>query len=54
MPSEIRINAFDSTRGWETVRMSFIVTRPNTEPHFEMTRREVRGRTVGYQHVTRS
>lgn len=50
----IRINAFDSTRGWETVRMSFIVTRPTTEPRFEMTRREVRGRTVGYQHVARS
>ena len=42
----IRINAFDSTRGFETVRMSFIVNRPKVEPRFEMTRREVRGRTV--------
>ncbi len=49
----IRINAFDSTRGWETVRMSFIATRPKVEPDIAMTRREVRGRTVGYQHVTR-
>ena len=24
----IRVTAFDSTRGWETVRMSFIVNRP--------------------------
>jgi ribulose-bisphosphate carboxylase small chain len=49
----IRINAFDSTRGWETVRMSFIATRPKVEPDIDMTRREVRGRTQGYSHVTR-
>ena len=42
----IRINAFDSTRGFETVRMSFIVNRPKVEPHFAFTRTEVRGRTV--------
>ena len=45
----IRLNAFDSTRGWETVRMSFIVTRPKIEPKFDMTRTDVRGRTVNYQ-----
>ena len=45
----IRLNAFDSTRGWETVRMSFIVTRPKNEPKFDMTRTDVRGRTVNYQ-----
>lgn len=45
----IRLNAFDSTRGWETVRMSFIVTRPKNEPTFELTRTDVRGRTVNYQ-----
>jgi ribulose-bisphosphate carboxylase small chain len=44
-----RINAFDSTRGFETVRMSFIVNRPKVEPRFEMTRREVRGRTVNVE-----
>ncbi len=49
----IRINAFDSTRGWETVRMSFIATRPKVEPDIDLTRREIRGRTMGYQHVTR-
>jgi ribulose-bisphosphate carboxylase small chain len=45
----IRLNAFDSTRGWETVRMSFIVTRPKNEPKFDLTRTDVRGRTVNYQ-----
>jgi ribulose-bisphosphate carboxylase small chain len=42
----IRINAFDSTRGFETVRMSFIVNRPKIEPTLHMTRTEVAGRTV--------
>jgi ribulose-bisphosphate carboxylase small chain len=45
----IRLNAFDSTRGWETVRMSFIVTRPKVEPKFDLTRTDVCGRTVNYQ-----
>ncbi len=49
----IRLNAFDSTRGWETVRMSFIVTRPKIEPKFDMTRTDVRGRTVNYQMSSR-
>ena len=44
--SYIRINAFDSTRGFETVRMSFIVNRPKVEPTFQFTRTEVAGRTV--------
>jgi len=44
--SYIRINAFDSTRGFETVRLSFIVNRPAVEPTFTMTRTEVAGRTV--------
>jgi ribulose-bisphosphate carboxylase small chain len=42
----IKLIAFDSTRGFETVRTSFIVQRPKVEPHFTMTRTEVRGRTV--------
>jgi len=45
----IRINAFDSTRGFETVRMSFIVNRPKHEPAFEFTRREVKGRIVNIE-----
>lgn len=42
----IRLNAFDSTRGFETVRLSFIVNRPQVEPTFKMARTEVAGRTV--------
>ena len=44
--SYVCLNAFDSTRGFETVRMSFIVNRPAVEPNFKFTRTEVRGRTV--------
>lgn len=44
--SYIRVNAFDSTRGFETVRTSFIVNRPEIEPEFAFTRTEVAGRTV--------
>jgi len=42
----IRLHAFDSTRGFETVRMSFIVNRPKVEPTFAYTRTEVAGRKV--------
>src|SRR5579871_3794418 len=41
--SYIRINAFDSTRGFESVRLSFIVNRPKVEPTLRMTRTEVAG-----------
>ena len=44
--SYIKLIAFDSTRGFETVRMSFMVQRPKVEPGFLMTRAEVAGRTV--------
>lgn len=44
----IRINAFDSTRGWETVRHSFIVNRPAIEPRLDMIRTDVRSRTQSY------
>jgi ribulose-bisphosphate carboxylase small chain len=44
----IRINAFDSTKGWETVRLSFIVNRPAEEPGFRLVRREGAGRTLHY------
>ncbi|MDO5703669.1 MAG: ribulose bisphosphate carboxylase small subunit, partial [Paracoccus sp. (in: a-proteobacteria)] len=46
----IRINAFDSTRGWETVMMSFIVQRPKSEPSFRTWRLEADGRQVRYTH----
>lgn len=44
----IRINAFDSTKGWETVRMSFLAHRPGAEPGFRLTRQETRGRSLRY------
>ena len=46
----IRINAFDSTRGWETVMMSFIVNRPKSEPSFRTWRMEADGRHIRYTH----
>ena len=44
----IRIQAFDNTRGFETVMMSFIVNRPADEPSFHMTRTDVDGRSQRY------
>ena len=36
----IRMMAFDSTRGIETIVMSFIVNRPKQEPGFQVERQE--------------
>jgi ribulose-bisphosphate carboxylase small chain len=44
----VRVTAFDSTQGWETPRMSFIVNRPKNEPGFRLRRTEVEGRHVHY------
>lgn len=44
----IRINAFDNTRGWETVRMSFLVNRPPVETKFVMARTDAHGRSQVY------
>jgi ribulose-bisphosphate carboxylase small chain len=44
----IKVNAFDSTRGWETVRLSFLVARPEDEGSFVLERGEGPGRTVRY------
>lgn len=46
--SYIRLNAFDSTRGYETVRMSFLVNRPSTEPKLVLTRTDGPGRLQRY------
>jgi ribulose-bisphosphate carboxylase small chain len=40
--------AFDSTRGVESIAMSFIVNRPAHEPGFALLRQEVNGRTQRY------
>lgn len=44
----IRVTAFDSGRGWETPRMSFIVNRPKEEPGFRVDRQEVDDRRIRY------
>jgi len=44
----IKLNAFDSTQGWESLRLSFIVNRPRTEPGFGLVRAEREGRRIGY------
>jgi ribulose-bisphosphate carboxylase small chain len=44
----IRLMAFDSRRGIETIVMSFIVNRPENEPGFGLTRQEAHGRTIRY------
>ena len=44
----IRLMAFDSTRGIESVAMSFIVHRPANEPGYRLERQEVNGRSMRY------
>ncbi|HZX25905.1 MAG TPA: ribulose bisphosphate carboxylase small subunit [Telluria sp.] len=44
----IRLMAFDSVRGVESITMSFIVNRPAHEPGFALERQERAGRTMQY------
>ncbi len=44
----IKVNAFDSSLGRESLRLSFIVNRPGNEPGFALTRQEGSGRMVRY------
>jgi len=44
----VKVNAFDSTHGWEALRLSFIVNRPKVEPGFELRREEGAGRMQRY------
>jgi ribulose-bisphosphate carboxylase small chain len=44
----IRLMAFDSTRGVESIVMSFIVNRPASEPGFGVVRQEINGRSLRY------
>ncbi len=44
----VRVNAFDSTLGFETTRLSFIVNRPADEPGFALRRTEDEGRRIRY------
>ncbi|MEO6577478.1 MAG: ribulose bisphosphate carboxylase small subunit [Candidatus Limnocylindria bacterium] len=44
----IKVNAFDATRGVESVKLSFIVNRPEVEPGFGLVRQEAAGRSIRY------
>jgi ribulose-bisphosphate carboxylase small chain len=44
----IRVTAFDSSHGTESVVLSFIVNRPKVEPGFRLIRTEEPGRTLRY------
>jgi ribulose-bisphosphate carboxylase small chain len=44
----IKVNAFDSTRGVESMVLSFIVQRPAHEPGFALVRQEAAGRSLRY------
>jgi len=45
----IKVNAFDSTLGFETMRLSFLVDRPASEPEFGLRRTDTRGRNIRYE-----
>lgn len=44
----IRLSAFDSSHGWESIRISFIVNRPKDEEGFYLARTEARSREQRY------
>jgi ribulose-bisphosphate carboxylase small chain len=44
----IRLSAFDSSPGWESVRISFIVNRPTNEEGYRLDRQEGVGRSIRY------
>ena len=44
----IKILAFDAKKGWESVRLNFMVNRPAFEPGFELVRQEGPGRQMHY------
>ncbi|MEZ2351723.1 ribulose bisphosphate carboxylase small subunit [Caballeronia sp. RCC_10] len=44
----IKVNAFDSVRGFETMRLSFIVNRPPEEHGFRLERTDGRNRVQHY------
>ena len=47
----IRMSGFDATSGWESVRISFLVNRPDVEPGFKLVRTAGPGRTQQYSIV---
>ena len=45
----VRVTAFDSVQGVESLRMSYIVNRPKNEPGFGLARQETEGRQIRYR-----
>jgi ribulose-bisphosphate carboxylase small chain len=45
----VKVNAFDSSKGVESMQLSFIVQRPPEEPGFGLARAEDAGRTIRYR-----
>ncbi|HEX6137736.1 MAG TPA: ribulose bisphosphate carboxylase small subunit [Casimicrobiaceae bacterium] len=44
----VKVNAFDATHGFESLRLSFVVNRPRHEPGFALVREEAAGRRIRY------
>ena len=44
----VKVNAFDATKGFESLRLSFIVNRPKSEPGFALIREEGESRHLRY------
>jgi ribulose-bisphosphate carboxylase small chain len=44
----VKVNAFDSTRGVESMQLSFIIHRPHEEPGYRLVRQEGEGRALRY------
>jgi ribulose-bisphosphate carboxylase small chain len=44
----IKLNGFDSTRGFETMRMTFMLHRPKVEAKYKLRRDEDAGRLIRY------
>jgi ribulose-bisphosphate carboxylase small chain len=44
----VRVNAYDASRGRQTVALSFIVARPASEPGFRLDRQEAADRRIRY------
>ena len=44
----VRVSAFDSSHGVESLRLSFIVNRPDEEPGFRLERTDLNGRSQRY------
>jgi ribulose-bisphosphate carboxylase small chain len=44
----IRVNAYDASKGRQTTALSFIISRPATEPGFRLDRQEISDRRIRY------